>query len=72
MTDRDLAILKASVDRRVEVICLDGETVAGTVVMVADDDVLLDSVRQPDGTTSSACVLSVKFSEIAEVHAVSD
>ena len=72
MTDRDLVILRANVDKRVEVICVDGETVAGEVVMVTDDDVLLDAVREPDGTTSSAEVLSVKFSEIAAVRAVTD
>ena len=72
MTERDLAVLRASVEKRVEVTCVDGETVAGEVVMVCDDDVLLDAVRQPDGTVSSAEVLSVMFSEIAAVRAVSE
>jgi hypothetical protein len=69
MTERDLAILKANVDKRVELICLDGETIGGEVVMLGDDDVLLDAVRRPDGTVSSAELLSVKFLEIAAVRA---
>ena len=70
MTEHDLALLKAS--ERVELICLDGETIVGDVVMVSAEDVLLDAVRQSDGTESSASVLSVTLAEIASVRSVSE
>lgn len=68
MTEHDLALLKAS--ERVELICLDGEIIVGDVVMVSTEDVLLDAVRQSDGTVSSASVLSVTLAEIASVRSV--
>jgi len=70
MTDHDLAILKASTTKRVEVTCLDGEIVVGELVMVSAEDVLLDAVVQPDGTESSSSVLSVGLSEIASVRVI--
>ena len=70
MTEHDLAVLKASENKRVEVVCVDGATVIGEVAWVTADDVVLDAVQQPDGTISSASALSVKFSEIAAVRAV--
>jgi len=52
-------------------ICVDGETITGDIVMVSAEDVLLDAVRQPDGTESSASVLSINLTEIASVLPVS-
>ena len=70
MTEHDLAILKASENKRVELTCVDGATVIGEVTWVTAADVLLDAVQQPDGTVSSASTLSVTFSEIVAVRAV--
>jgi hypothetical protein len=72
MTEYDLALLRANERKRVELTCVDGETVIGEIVWVAADDVLLDAVEQPDGTVSSASVLSVRFSEIAAVRALNE
>ena len=68
MTDDDLAVLKANTDKRVAVTCRDGEIVIGAVVMVSVEDVLLDDILQPDGSTTMETVLSVPFSEIASVR----
>jgi hypothetical protein len=68
VTEAALAFLKANIGRRVEVTCVDGEIVVGEVVMVSADDVLLDAIRQSDGTESSASVLSLQFGEIALVR----
>ena len=68
MTAHDLAVLNASIGKRVKLTCVDGDTIIGEVVMVSAEDVLLDAVRQPDGTESSATVLSVRLPEIASVQ----
>ena len=70
MTDRDLAILKTSIAKRIELTCLDGEIVVGELVMVSAEDVLVDAVLQPDGTESSSSVLSVSLREIASVRVI--
>ncbi len=57
MTEHDLAVLNASKNKRVELTCIDGDTVIGEVMWVTPDDVVLDAVQQPDGTVSSASVL---------------
>lgn len=71
MTEHDLAALKTNINKRVELTCVDGETIVGEVVMVSASDVLLDAVRRSDGAESSAFVLSVKFTEIASVRPAS-
>ena len=71
MTDSDLVVLKANVDKRVELTCVDGETISGELVMVSSEDVLLDAVRRGDGRESSESVLSIRFTEIASVRPLS-
>jgi hypothetical protein len=68
VTEAALAFLRANIGRRVEVTCVDGEIVVGEVVMVSADDVLLEAIRQRNGTDTSAYVLSLQFGEIASVR----
>jgi hypothetical protein len=71
MTEHDLDLLTANIRNRVELTCVNGETISGEVVTVSASDVLLDGVCRSGGAESSAFVLSVEFTEIASVRPLS-